>query len=165
MEDLIKSIVRTEGGFGRVTLDLTLTILGVHVRRGDYIALGSTFGVLSLKYYTLALSRLDVSKFDRILVFSDDIDWCRESFEGIINADFIGSSNVQSIVETHLLMGMCNTLVCANSTFSISAALIHNVTNVIVPETIYMDASIRESITSPYPDHWIRKSSHWSSSP
>lgn len=129
-------------------------ILGIHVRRGDYLQLRDTFGVLSLEYYKACLSKVDNKDFDNVIVFSDDIDWCREAFDFLEEPQFIGVQEIESTIETHLLLGMCETLICANSTFSISAATIFQVQSVFVPKQFYAESSIKESITSSYRDDW-----------
>tara|TARA_B100000900_G_C20538694_1_gene699449 strand:- start:398 stop:1246 length:849 start_codon:yes stop_codon:yes gene_type:complete len=48
----------------------------MHLRRGDYVANPAAHPMCSLEYYAEALTHFD--KDIPVLVFSDDIDWCKE---------------------------------------------------------------------------------------
>jgi len=48
----------------------------IHLRRGDYVANPAAHPMCSLEYYAEALTHFD--KDIPVLVFSDDIDWCKE---------------------------------------------------------------------------------------
>lgn len=128
--------------------------LGVHVRRGDFLQHLDYFGVLSMKFYEEALKSLDLTRFDRILIFSDDPVWCsKQKWEGL-TVNIIGPNELSSIQETHSLMGKCATLICSNSTFSLTSAYLWEVPEVLVPEVMYFDSNIRETLTSSYPKTW-----------
>jgi hypothetical protein len=46
----------------------------VHIRRGDYIKQGQTFGLLSVKYYEEAIEQLSLTKGSTLYVFSDSVE-------------------------------------------------------------------------------------------
>lgn len=76
----------------------------VSVRRGDYAETWRGHGMLSRDYY------LDNWPAGRVLVFSDDPQWCSENLPGEV---------VQFDEVTDLfLLSMCRELVIANSSFS-----------------------------------------------
>jgi hypothetical protein len=85
----------------------------IHVRRGDYIKLNSIYHVLDLDYYVNALSYLDIMGITEYLVFSNDMEWCKENFKG----DQFTFIQDNSFVEL-FLMSKCRHHVIANSSFS-----------------------------------------------
>lgn len=87
--------------------DITCSI---HVRRGDYIGLSNRFVNLTMDYYNKAISMMSV---DRYLVFSDDIQWCRENFKG---DKFIFVNEVNYV--DMFLMSRCNYNIISNSSFA-----------------------------------------------
>jgi hypothetical protein len=136
-------------------------VLGIHVRRGDFKQNRETFGVLSEQYYVNIFRKLDFKKFDSIVIFSDETDWCRNLNLGNNRPLIIGSRELESTLETHWLMGQCDTLICANSTFSLTSAYLWEVSNVVVPRNIYFDPNIIESLTSSYPINWKIVDNYW----
>lgn len=113
--------------------------IGVHVRRGDYVNLQHAHVVLPVSYYNNAL--LTMSKklgFDsikelnekyRIVVFSDDISWCKQAFNNIKNIQFMEGNKA---VEDLYLMNMCDHNIMANSTFSWWGTYLNNKNDKIV---------------------------------
>jgi len=94
--------------------------VSVHVRRGDLVGEGGT--MLGGSYYEKALALMRGS--DRVFfVFSDDIEWCRESglFVGL-RAVFVDFGI--DFVELRL-MAMCDRHIIANSTYSFWGAYLH----------------------------------------
>lgn len=87
--------------------------ISVHIRRGDYVKIGVT---LDLNYYYTALNMVNV---DNILVFSDDINWCKSNF--LENAFYIHNSDY----EDFYLMSLCTNNIIANSSFSGWAAYLN----------------------------------------
>ncbi len=85
--------------------------LGVCVRRGDYLMLQHNHCVLGVKYYQTAINQY-FSEVDNVFIFSDDYDWCRQTF-----------GNVATYVDDEIgvqlfLMAKMKHLILANSTFS-----------------------------------------------
>lgn len=86
--------------------------LFLHVRRGDYI--GSSLDIGLDLYYKTCLSKF--SPDCRILVCSNDMEWCRSApmFKDL-NVSFVEENEVNTI----FLMSLCGLgCICANSTFS-----------------------------------------------
>jgi len=86
--------------------------VSIHVRRGDYLNLFDYHTNLSDEYYLDAMKNFPDKKF---MVFSDDIEWCRNSkiFDSV---DVIYSDKNQ--FEDLCLMSMCSGHIIANSSFS-----------------------------------------------
>jgi len=94
--------------------------ISLHVRRGDYVKNSHTksvHGVCGLEYYKKAKEYIcnNVEK-PKFYVFSDDINWCKDSFGFLENKIFI--DNTKSALEDLELMKKCKHNVIANSTFS-----------------------------------------------
>lgn len=111
----------------------------LHVRRGDYVGLSQSHPLnphplQEVSYYTEALEEL---KPQKILVFSDDIEWCKKNFKGSefkfveerthkieetnqMHPDFITLSdeNLASDYTEINIMAACSNNIIANSSFS-----------------------------------------------
>lgn len=135
--------------------------VGIHVRRGDYLNLKKTFGVLDIEYYKSCLNAINTKEIVRTLIFSDDIKWCHENFDFLGSPEFIGEEQLSSPIDTMKLMGQCDILICANSSFSISAAAIFGIPTVFAPSNIYIDHNIQETLTSSYPENWKKITPVW----
>jgi len=100
--------------------------LAIHVRRTDYVGLAQYHTNLSEEYYQNALDAVD--SFDKAIVFSDDIDWCRSNkiFNGF---DFIHVNPYQDLQ----LMSLCDRHIIANSTFGWWGAYLSDSESVVAP--------------------------------
>lgn len=98
--------------------------VALHVRRGDYLKYPNHFSQMTDRYYDTALEMLgDV----RVFVFSDDIRWCRQHFDGR-GFDFVDGVIRPVEVAARMgdpkdqwdlfLMSMCDRHIISNSTFS-----------------------------------------------
>jgi hypothetical protein len=96
--------------------------VALHVRRGDYVGLPSAslfHGALSDAYYKDAIKLACKNDGDlNIFVFSDDIEWCRTHFRGIVNVEFAPSPVNAQPWEDMTLMGLCRGNIIANSSYS-----------------------------------------------
>jgi len=89
--------------------------VSMHVRRGDYLKFSNVYILLGWDYYQKALNIIqEKAKVEHVLIFSDDIEWCREHIP-IKNAIFIGG---QKDYEDMYLMSLCSHNILANSSFS-----------------------------------------------
>jgi hypothetical protein len=89
--------------------------LAIHVRRGDYLKLQHYHPCPTLEYYNNAIKYIDTQKeIKNILVFSDDINWCKSNF----NDGRITFIENQQDYEDLFLMSLCENNIIANSSFS-----------------------------------------------
>lgn len=118
-------------------------VLGVHIRRGDYVGLENYHGLTSSSYFKNAVQIIQkLSGFEKIMVFSDQIDIAKEVFPG---ADYyISSRELRSSPETLILMSRCNSLIGSNSSFSWWAGYISSSNSAvrIFPRPWFTNASI-----------------------
>jgi hypothetical protein len=85
----------------------------IHIRRGDYVRLSAFHPIQTIDYYKQAIQI--VGEENHFLIFSDDINWCKENLSFIKNKTFIdGNEDFQDLY----LMSMCKNNIIANSSFS-----------------------------------------------
>lgn len=87
-------------------------VISIHVRRGDYTLYPNHHPPCSEEYYNRAMSLFDSDS--NFLVFSDDIEWCREKFNSS-KFHIINSGNPYMDLK---LMSLCDHHINANSSFS-----------------------------------------------
>lgn len=112
--------------------------VSVHVRRTDYVILQHFHGVMNQSYYEKAYDIVCNSSDGKlnkkkIVVFSDDIEWCKENFR-------IGENDIYFVDEKNecielILMTFFTHNILANSTFSWWGSYLSNSKNktVIAP--------------------------------
>lgn len=99
----------------------------LHVRRGDY-ATARELKFLNLNYYQQATEIIGKNK--HFIIFSDDIQWCKDNFNFLLQKTFIEENN--DLLEMHL-MKMFQNHIIANSTFSWWGAWLAKNSKVIMP--------------------------------
>jgi hypothetical protein len=119
----------------------------IHVRRGDYLNLQDYHKVQSIDYYINAYNEMGHDK--KYLIFSDDLEWCKENFDFIENKVIIeGNTDYQDLY----LMSLCKNNIICNSTFSWWGAWLNKNMDkkVIMPKnwfgTVYSHLSINDVI-------------------
>ena len=123
--------------------------VSLHVRRTDYVNLQNYHPIAAIQYYKDAL---DLIEHDKVVVFSDDINWCKKNFK-FNNMVFIeGNSNIEDLY----LMSMCNNNVIANSSFSWWAAWLNKneYKKIVAPKVWFGPAA--PSDKDIIPDTWIK---------
>lgn len=112
-------------------IEISQNATGVSVRRGDYLMLQQNHCVLSEQYYNEAFEKY-CSESDQLFVFSDDFDWCKETFGG--NVIYVQ----ESIGVQLFLMTKMKHLVLSNSTFAWWGAYLNNTYgNIVMPDPWY----------------------------
>ena len=128
----------------------TTNVVSIHVRRGDYVELSEYHHNLKLEYY---FNAIDYFKGHNFLIFSDDIEWCKEMFKGS-NFTFVeGLDDTSSMY----LMSLCQHNIIANSTFSWWGAWLNTNKNktVIYPNVWFGPANKHLNISDIFPEEWI----------
>lgn len=129
-------------------------IVSVHFRRGDYLQVASLN--LTLEYYNEAISFfIEKLGYFKLVVFSDDIEWCKGVFEG--EAVYFSEGNTNYV--DMCMMTLCDHNIVANSSFSWWGAYLNKNTDkiIICPEN-YIGPSDKESQfinKNYYPKDWI----------
>lgn len=92
--------------------DIEDNTISLHVRRGDYLKLQDSHPCLNLSYYQKALEEFPPDY--PVLVFSDDIEWCKSHFTSDRFKFMEGNSDLVDL----LTMTKCTHHIIANSSFS-----------------------------------------------
>jgi hypothetical protein len=123
-------------------LALRLDPISLHVRVGDFKHNGWYIGD---NYF---LSMAEKFKKRLVIVFSDDIPYCKSMFRDFKNIMYADENEVDSLC----LMSMCNTHVISNSTFSWWGAWLSNSNEVYYPDW----QSGNYPNNDFYPEQWIK---------
>lgn len=140
----------TESYYEQIKNSLSIS---VHVRRGDYLK-HDEIGVLPLNYYKKAIEYFlaDNSK-SCFYVFSNDIQWCKESFKDFENIVFI--DDTESEIADLWLMTHCKNNIIANSSFSWWGAWLNkNNTKTVISPKQWMKVNPRNHKW--VPDEWLQ---------
>lgn len=121
--------------------------LAIHVRRTDYLGLSDYHTNLPEEYYYSALD--SIGDFSEVVVFSDDIEWCKtlQIFQGFTFS--IGNPYMDLQI-----MSKCSKHIIANSSFSWWGAWLSESDNVIAPKQWFGPALSGHSIDGYYLPHW-----------
>jgi len=128
-------------------------LVALCVRRGDYVQKQDYHPVLPLSYYSQAIA--EVSPFKKLLVFSDDIAWCREHLD-FKNIAFVEEHDpwvklwMMTFVDDHII---------ANSTYHWWGAMLNrsSVKTVIAPHLWFGPASgLQNKTYDLIPQNWRR---------
>lgn len=93
---------------------LSRPAIAISVRRGDFVD-NPNYAQIPPRYYLLGLLRAvpDWREYN-VIVFSDDLDYCRIHFSGMPGVYFAHGSDIEQLA----LMAQCTHFVIGNSTFS-----------------------------------------------
>jgi hypothetical protein len=125
----------------------------LHIRRGDYVEKSHIHYLQGPEYYYTAykhLNRILQALPPKVLVFSDEIQWCKAQdwIQAIPNVDFYENDNE---LETLAEMARCGGgAIIANSTFSWWGAMLSQ-----TPYVYYPSNWIAMPIENLFPSHWV----------
>jgi len=124
----------------------------IHIRRGDYVNQPEYHPIQNLNYYMKSIKKIGIDK--NFLVFSDDINWCKENLPNLENFHFIEN---QKDYEDFLLMSLCDNNIIANSSFSWWAAWLNENPDkkVIAPNKWFGLAYAHWDTKDLIPESWI----------
>lgn len=110
-------------------------VIAIHIRRGDYVG-HPDYVQLSMQYYIdgIEFIKKNHPEADHVIVFSDDITWCKKQTLKLktgLNFTFSDCS----VIEDLYLMSKCKYHVIANSSFSWWGAWLANSQMVVAPGT------------------------------
>ncbi len=129
-------------------------LVSVHLRRTDYVtkqAQGGPFHSLGSDYYARAMAQFGPGA--DYLLFSDDLDWCRENMRG----DNIFYCSTGRALDDLLRMMQCDHHIIANSTFSWWAAWLDRKADkiVIAPQRWFGPGAEHYNTADLLPPAWI----------
>lgn len=158
-EELRDSILSSSPSSSRL-LDLQVEIsegnsIAVHVRRGDFFTkVAAKHGVLDVDYFFRGVEKLS-EEGDKVYLFSDDPQWCRERFGDLGFEKIIGQAHSESPLDHLILMSKAKKFLLSNSSFSWWSAWLSNVDgrNIIRPELWVLGDEIQAKKI--YPNDWM----------
>ena len=125
----------------------------MHFRRTDYINNG-THNLLDINYYNNAYNLTSDSETNKyFIIFSDDIEWCKNTFSINKNFYFV---DIKNLYIELILMTMIKNAIIANSTFSWWGAFLGEKKRVIVPKQWYAEGAYIEKWEDIYINKWER---------
>ena len=125
----------------------------MHFRRTDYINNG-THNLLDINYYNNAYNLTSDSETNKyFIIFSDDIEWCKNTFSINKNFYFV---DIKNLYIELILMTMIKNAIIANSTFSWWGAFLGDKKRVIVPKQWYAEGAYIEKWEDIYINKWER---------
>ena len=173
----ITDTIREDFTFKKEILNPCLEIIGeldspifIHIRRGDYVNQPNNHPVCPFSYYEKSLELFDNNS--PVLVFSDDLDWCRENFKDdrfLIPTEnpmynYLSDTNdgrVNSFIPYYdlCMMSMCSGAIIANSSLSWWGAwLIENPNQPIVAPIPWFGENYGHFIMKDLiPERWVIK--------
>lgn len=106
--------------------------VSIHVRRGDYVTHSNSFPPVTYEYISDGVDKVcEMTKsFWPVMVFSDDIEWCKTKFSNWHGVIFNEDSNEYTALSK---MASCSHHIIANSSFSWWGAWLgHNQNKIVV---------------------------------
>ncbi len=141
------------------------SVIGVHIRRGDFLGQIESHGCLSAEWYLNQIVKLrEFAGHNAVVViFTDDRSWVFEKiFPNIptgLEVFVISNKDLVDPAESWDLFRSANYLICSNSTFSITAAFFSN-SQVVTPLPLTRKVGF-EAIESSLPLAWTRAAAIW----
>lgn len=127
--------------------------VSVHVRRGDYLRLRHKHPPVPAAWYNDAMDRFPDCFFH---FFSDDIQWCKDTFGGRPRVVFSRNQNdpEQDLIE----MSQCEHHICSASTFSWWGAWLNRnpAKKIIIPKEWFVPGSTGLDTSDIVPSSWIK---------
>lgn len=132
--------------------------VSLHVRRGDYVVYPETCPPLALDYYAAATKVFTDRGQCQFLVFSDDLNWCRENLlrcNDKAHFNIFGSSNLRLNLAT---MAACRDHIIANSTFSWWGAWFNRKLRLVVcpRHEDWFNRNVHHDMSQLYPPDWMQ---------
>jgi hypothetical protein len=127
--------------------------IAIHVRRGDYVNLPNHHPVQTREYYQKAVEEVGID--NKFLIFSDDLEGCKDMFDFIPTKYFYSTEVDWSDL---YMMSICKDNIIANSSFSWWAAYLNANPNkkVIAPSKWFGSANAHLNTKDLIPDNWIK---------
>jgi hypothetical protein len=132
---------------------LSKPCIAISVRRGDFVG-NPNYAQLPAAYYYLTLFDMFPNWRDsNVILFSDDMGYCRVHFEGLPNVYFADGSDIEQLA----LMSLCHDFIVSNSTFSWWGAYLGEKfgSRVIRPKEVFAGPlKAQHSEHDYWPDRW-----------
>lgn len=125
----------------------------IHVRRGDYLKYPKSFPVMDFDYYQRAINFFRKIGYNKFLVASDDMDWCRENLNSAKLPCSLFEYSHAGEHEDMQRLSCCEHNLGCNSTFSWWIGWLNQNPNKIVAMPTYIFENSNKDMI---PKDWIR---------
>ena len=125
-------------------------VVSLHIRRGDYLK-NSNHPIQSLEWYEQSINKFDSDH--KIVIFSDDPQWCFE--QKLFESDRFIISQGNSAFHDLCLMSMLKKHIICNSSFSWWGAWLANSNKVIAPKNWFGGSCINHNTSDLYCPEWV----------
>lgn len=131
--------------------ELNKGFVSVHVRRGDYLTLTDKHPAVTVEWYLEAMSMFEGYQF---IFFSDDIQWCKDTFAHRPDCSFHSGSEVEDLVA----LSHCEHHINSASTFSWMGAWMNRngEKRVVLPKQWLMPSHSNQWTEEIVPKTWTR---------
>ena len=154
--NIVETTKKFHDGKYKCFLDGSLNT-AIHVRRTDYLKYPDIYPHYGAGYYDSCISK--IGEAGRVLVFSDDIEWCKSIFNGR-NYTIVELPPLPSMY----LMTKCKNVIMANSSFSWWASWLGRAEKVFYPSNWFgnkwphmnVHATQEECIKDLCPSRWLK---------
>jgi len=142
--DIIHHLLTPKIGYG-----IKYNFTSIHVRRGDYLKLTQEYEQLDMSYYKRAM---EIIKSKNYIIFSDDIEWCKQNLKGH-NIHYANGSAIEDLA----LMASCEHNIIANSSFSWWGAYLNkNPSKIVVAPSKWFGPKLPHNTKDLIPHGWIK---------
>jgi hypothetical protein len=135
--------------------------VSIHVRRGDYVQHSGSFPPIDAEYLKKAILQLRINiGAEKFIVFSDDIEWCKQTLINHESEVFLFSEG-RTEIQDLALMASCGHHIIANSTFSWWGAYLgHNPNKIVITPSAQTwfgpTAGVKKPVVDLLPSNWIQ---------
>ena len=106
--------------------------VSIHIRRGDYLQYSDSFPPVTGEYLDKAIKYFTDKNLTNFMVFSDDINWCKNYFASYPESVTFDYSEGRTPIEDIKQMIKCSHNIISNSSFSWMGAWLNKNENKIV---------------------------------
>lgn len=132
----------------------------IQFRRGDYVtnsAANRSIGICPMEFYDRAVAYVESrQKQFHLVVFSDEIDWCRENlrYDKVVFAERKGGTPLDDM----FIAAQCDNIILANSTFSWWCAWLNqNPAKIVVaPGQWFRNPELNRQTSDLIPEGWAK---------
>ena len=125
-------------------------IVSIHVRRGDYVMFPDHHPTCTKDYYSKSIEEFEIES-TIFLVFSDDVEWCRNEFT---DPNYIICDLQDPYVEL-CLMSLCDHHIIANSSYSWWGSWLNiNPNKKVIAPSRWFGTAINKDVSDIYCKDW-----------
>lgn len=129
-------------------------IVGIHVRRKDYITLPQHHPVCSIEYYRKSIEYFTSLGNYSFIVVSDDMDWCKKNIVG--SNIFYADSNYDKFIDLAIMYKSDHNII-ANSSFSWWGAWLNsNPNKIVIYPSVWFGPKCPQDWQDLVPTEWVK---------